>query len=216
MKRFITLFVSLFVALILNAQSDPKAKSLLEQASKKMQSYPSMSANFVFTMENSRMNIKEENSGSLLLKGKKYQVTLPDLGMKVYCDGKTVWNLMEPAGQVMITNVGDDSQGAIDPSAIFNIYQEGYTFKFIEDKQESGKTISYVDLFPDDKNAEFSKIRVGVDKNSLMVQSLVTHGKDGNQYGIYVRDFKTGQAIADSEFTFDKGKHKNIEEIDFR
>lgn len=216
MKRFVTLLVSLLVALILHAQSDPKAKSLLEQASKKMQSWPSMSASFVFTMENSRMNIKEENSGSLLLKGKKYQVYLPDLGMKVFCDGKTVWNLMEPAGQVMITNVGDDSQGGIDPSAIFNIYQEGYTFKFIEDKLESGKTISYVDLFPEDKNAEFSKIRVGVDKNSLMVNSLVTHGKDGNQYGIYVRDYKTGQAIADSEFVYDKSKYKNIEEIDFR
>lgn len=216
MNRIITLFVSLFVVLAVSAQSDQNAKSLLEQTSKKMQSYASMSANFVFTMENSRMNIKEENSGSLLLKGKKYQVNLPDLGMKVYSDGKTVWNLMEAAGQVMITNVGDDSQGGIDPSAIFNIYQEGYTFKFVEDKQEGGKTISYVDLFPDDKNAEFSKIRVGVDKSGLMVQSLVTHGKDGNQYGIYVRDYKTGQAIADSEFVYDKTKHRNIEEIDFR
>ncbi|MFZ5432051.1 MAG: LolA family protein [Bacteroidota bacterium] len=216
MNRIITLFVSLFVVLAVSAQSDQNAKSLLEQTSKKMQSYASMSANFVFTMENSRMNIKEENSGSLLLKGKKYQVNLPDLGMKVYSDGKTVWNLMEAAGQVMITNVGDDSQGGIDPSAIFNIYQEGYTFKFVEDKQEGGKTISYVDLFPDDKNAEFSKIRVGVDKSGLMVQSLVTHGKDGNQYGIYVRDYKTGLAIADSEFVYDKTKHRNIEEIDFR
>lgn len=216
MNRIITLFVSLFVVLAVSAQSDQNAKSLLEQTSKKMQSYASMSANFVFTMENSRMNIKEENSGSLLLKGKKYQVNLPDLGMKVYSDGKTVWNLMEAAGQVMITNVGDDSQGGIDPSAIFNIYQEGYTFKFVEDKQEGGKTISYVDLFPDDKNAEFSKIRVGVDKSGLMVQSLVTHGKDGNQYGIYVRDYKTSLAIADSEFVYDKTKHRNIEEIDFR
>ncbi len=216
MNRIITLFVSLFVVLAVSAQSDQNAKSLLEQTSKKMQSYASMSANFVFTMENSRMNIKEENSGSLLLKGKKYQVNLPDLGMKVYSDGKTVWNLMEAAGQVMITNVGDDSQGGIDPSAIFNIYQEGYTFKFVEDKQEGGKTISYVDLFPDDKNAEFSKIRVGVDKSGLMVQSLITHGKDGNQYGIYVRDYKTGLAIADSEFVYDKTKHRNIEEIDFR
>lgn len=216
MKRFF-----LFVAIALSAvsvygQSDQKAKDLLEQTSKKMQSYSSLSANFIFTMENPKMNIKEQNSGSLLLKGTKYQVLLPDLGMKVYSDGKTVWNLMEAANQVMITNVGDDSQGGIDPSAIFNIYQEGYTFKFVEDKQESGKTISYVDLFPQDKNAEFNKIRVGVDKNNLMVQSLVTFGKDGNQYGIYVKEFKTGQNIADSEFVFDKSKHKNIEEIDFR
>jgi len=216
MKRFFLLVIIALSAISVYGQSDQKAKDLLEQTSKKMQSYSSLSANFIFTMENPKMNIKEQNSGSLLLKGTKYQVLLPDLGMKVYSDGKTVWNLMEAANQVMITNVGDDSQGGIDPSAIFNIYQEGYTFKFVEDKQESGKTISYVDLFPLDKNAEFNKIRVGVDKNNLMVQSLVTFGKDGNQYGIYVKEFKTGQNIADSEFVFDKSKHKNIEEIDFR
>lgn len=216
MNRFFLLVISILLSSIVFAQSDQKVKDLLEQTSKKMQSYSTLTANFIFTMENQKMNIKEQNSGSLMLKGTKYQVVLPDLGMKVYSDGKTVWNLMESAGQVMITNVGDDSQGGIDPSAIFNIYQEGYTFKFVEEKQESGKTISYADLFPQDTNAEFNKIRVGVDKNNLMIHSLVTYGKDGNLYGIYVKDFKTGQSIPDSEFVFDKSKHKNIEEIDFR
>lgn len=216
MKRFITWIASILIVISVSAQNDQKAKELLEQTSKKMQSYTSMSASFEFTMENSQMNIREKNNGSLLMKGKKYQVNLPDLGMRVYSDGKTVWNFMESAGQVMITHAGDDSQGGLDPSVIFNVYQEGYTFKFIEEKQESGKTISYVDLFPQDKNAEFSRIRVGVDKNSLMVHSLVTHGNDGNQYGIYVTDYKTDQTIADTEFVFDKNKFRNVEEIDFR
>ncbi len=216
MKKLFLLLISAIMCATVSGQTDQKAKDLLEQTSKKMQSYQSLSANFVFTMENAKMNIREQNSGSLLLKGKKYQVHLPDLGMKVYSDGKTVWNFMEAANQVMITNVGDDSQGGIDPSVIFNIYQEGYTFKFIEEKQESGKTISYVDLFPGDKNAEFRKITVGVDKGRLMIHSLVTHGNDGNQYGIYVKDIKTDQAIAENEFLFDRSKHNNVEEIDFR
>lgn len=216
MNKFFLIIINVLIAASVYGQSDQKAKDLLERTSKKMQSFQTLTANFVFTMENSRMNIKEQNSGSLLLKGKKYQVQLPDLGMQVYSDGKTVWNFMSAANQVMITNAGDDSQGGIDPSAIFNIYQEGFTFKTIGDKQESGKTISYVDLFPDDKNAEFKKITVGVDVAKLMVHSLVTHGNDGNQYGIYVKEFKTDQNIADSEFVFNKSKYPNAEEIDFR
>jgi len=216
MKQLFLILISALMVSTVYGQNDQKAKDLLEQTSKKMQSYQTLSANFIFTMENVKMNIRENNSGSLLLKGKKYQVHLPDLGMKVFSDGKTVWNFMEAANQVMITNVGDDSQGGIDPSVIFNIYQEGYTFKFIEEKQESGKTISYVDLFPGDKNAEFRKITVGVDKGRLMIHSLVTHGNDGNQYGIYVKDIKTDQAIAENEFLFDLSKHTNVEEIDFR
>ncbi len=216
MNRIFSIIITVLIATSVNGQSDQKAKDLLERTSKKMQSFQTLSANFVFTMENSKMNIKEQNSGSLLLKGKKYQVQLPDLGMKVYSDGKTVWNLMESAGQVMVTNVGDDSQGGIDPSVIFNIYQEGYTFKSIGDKQESGKTISYVDLFPNNKNAEFKKITVGVEVAKLMIHSLVTHGTDGNQYGIYVKEFKVDMNIADNEFVFNKAKYPNVEEIDFR
>ena len=216
MKKIISIIITILFAVSVYGQSDQKAKDLLEKTSKKMQSYQTLSANFVFTMENSKMNIKEQNSGSLLLKGKKYQVQLPDLGMQVYSDGKTVWNFMSAANQVMVTSAGDDSQGGIDPYVIFNIYQEGYTFKSIGDKQESGKTISYVDLFPEDKNAEFKKITVGVDVAKLMIHSLVTHGNDGNQYGIYVKEFKTDQNISDNEFVFNKGKYPNIEEIDFR
>lgn len=216
MKKILFIVLNICISVAVFAQSDQKAGDLLAQASKKMQSFQTMSANFIFTMENSRMNIKEQNSGSILLKGKKYQVQLPDLGMEVFSDGITVWNLMKQAGQVMITNVGDDSQSSIDPSVIFNVYKEGFSYKFVEDKQEAGKTISYIDLFPDDKNAEYSKIRVGVDKSGQMVHSLVTHGKDGNQYGIYVKDYKTNQPIADSEFVFSESKYPGIETIDFR
>jgi outer membrane lipoprotein-sorting protein len=216
MKRLFFIVLSLIFAFPGFSQSDQKATDILEQTSKKMQSFQTMSANFIFTMENARMNIKEQNSGTLLLKGDKYQVKLPDLGMEVYSDGKTVWNYMEMADQVMITHAGDDSQGGIDPSVIFNIYQEGYTFKFVEEKQEQGKTISYVDLFPLDTQAEFKKITVGIDKARLMVSSLVTHGNDGNQYGIYVKDIKTDQSIAETEFIFDPGKFRDIEVIDFR
>lgn len=197
-------------------QNDQKARELLEQTSKKMQSFQTLSANFQFTMENKNMGINEKNTGSLLLKGKKYLVKLPDLGMEVYCDGQSVWNHMQSANQVMVSNAGDDSQGVIDPSAIFNVYQEGYQYKFVADKTENGKVISYIDLIPEDRNAEFSKITVGIDKAKLMVQSLVTHGNDGNQYGILVKDFKTDQSIDDKAFVFDKTKFPDAEVIDFR
>lgn len=216
MKRIFLILLIFLVTTAVSAQTDQKAKELLEQTSKKMQSFQSLSANFSFTMENKKMNIREQNSGSLLLKGNKYHVKLPDLGMQVYSDGATVWNFMESAGQVMVSNAGDDSQGVIDPSVIFNVYKEGYNFKFVEEKSENGKVIHYIDLIPSDRNAEFTKIAVGIDKAALMVHSLVTHGKDGNLYGIYVRDFKTNQSISDNEFVFDRNKHSGVEWIDFR
>ncbi len=216
MKRVIILVMGLLMVTLLPAQNVERAKQLLEQTSKKMQSFQTLSASFIFTMENNRMGINEKNSGTLLLKGAKYQVNLPDLGMQVFSDGKTVWNFMEAANQVMVTNAGDNSQGGIDPSMIFNVYQEGFSYTFVDEKSVSNKTIAYMDLVPEDQSGDFTKITVGVDKNALMVHSLVTHGKDGNLYGIYVNDYRTNQPIDDGQFVFSKTAHPRVEEIDFR
>ncbi len=214
--RKIVILALLICTLGATAQNDARAKSILEETSKKMQSFQTLSATFTFTMENVKMKIKEQNSGSLLLKGQKYQVKLPDMGMQIFCDGKTVWNLMEDASQVTLSNAGEEGQGVIDPTTIFNIYQEGYQYKFIEEKTTGGKVISYIELLPADKNAEFTKLTVGIDKARTLVHSLVTHGKDGNLYGIYVNDLKPNQPIADSEFVFNKAKFPGVEVVDFR
>ncbi len=215
MRNYLALFL-IVATLAATAQNEPKAKNLLEETSRKMQSFETLAATFTFTMENVKMKIREQNRGSLLLKGSKYQVSLPELGMKIFCDGKTVWNLMEEAGQVTLSNAGEEGQGVIDPTTIFNVYQEGYSFRTMEEKNVGGKMITFVDMIPDNKAAEFSKLTVGIEKSKMMVHSLVTHGKDGNLYGIYVNDMKTNQPVADTEFVFSKAKYPNIEVVDFR
>ncbi len=215
MRHLITLFLALAVTTAA-AQNDTRARELVEQTSKKMQSFQSLTASFTFTMENTKMKIKEQNSGSLLLKGSKYQVKLPDMGMQIFCDGKTVWNLMEDAGQVTVSHAGEEGQGVIDPTSIFNVYQEGYTFRDAGEKSEGGKQVAYIEMVPQDKNTEFTKLTVGIDKARLLVHSLVTHGKDGNLYGIYVKDLKTNQPVSDTEFVFNKSRFPGIEVVDFR
>jgi outer membrane lipoprotein-sorting protein len=215
MKKY---FITAFTLLILGAtaQNDQKARSILEQASKKMQSFQTISIAFNFTMENPKMKINEKNAGTLLMKGKKYQVKLPEMGMQVFSDGITVWNYMKEANQVTISSVGGDEQGVIDPNTIFNVYQQGFIYSFLEEKSVSGKTISYVELLPDDKTKEFSKMVAGIEKERQVIYSLVTHGKDGNLYGIYILDFKNNQPLSDAEFTFNKSLFPGVEVVDFR
>jgi outer membrane lipoprotein carrier protein len=215
MKKILIIICS-FLFFSVSAQVDQKARQILEQASNKMQSFQTISMTFTFTMENIKMKIHEKNNGLLLMKGKKYQVKLPDMGMQVYSDGKTVWNYMKEANQVTISNAGEEGQGVIDPTTIFNVYQEGFTYKYIEDKSMNGKMISYVELVPLDKTKEFTKMLVGIEKEKQLIFSLVTYGKDENQYGIYVNDFKSNQPIADSDFVFDKASFKDVEVVDFR
>jgi outer membrane lipoprotein carrier protein len=215
MKKILIIICS-FIFFSVSAQVDQKARLILEQASKKMQSFETISVDFTFTMENVKMKIHEKNSGLLYMKGDKYQVKLPDMGMQVFSDGKSVWNYMKEANQVTISNAGEEGQGVIDPTTIFNVYQEGFTYKFIEDKPVNGKVISYVELVPVDKAKEYSKMVAGIEKEKQLIFSLVTFGKDENQYGIYVNNFKSNLPIADSDFVFNKAKFGDVEVVDFR
>jgi len=215
MKKYLLIVCSVLF-LGVSAQNDQKARMILEQASKKMQSFQTISIAFTFTMENAKMNINEKNNGTLLMKGKKYQVKLPEMGMLVFSDGQTVWNYMKEANQVTISSAGDVEQGVIDPNTIFNVYQQGFNYRFLEDKTVGGKTISYVELLPVDKTKEYSRMVAGIEKDKQLIYSLVTHGKDGNQYGIYVSDFKSNQPYPDGEFTFNKAGYPGVEIVDFR
>ncbi len=215
MRNFLLIAIGLF-SLTASAQNNSEAKSFLDESSKKMQSFQTMTASFSFTMENAAMNIKEQNSGALLLKGNKYQVSLPGLGMQVFSDGKTVWNFMQEANQVTLSTAGDESQGVIDPTVVFNVYKEGYSIRFLEEKVVKGKTITLIELIPGDKNKEFTKLTVGIEKSSKLFHSLTTHGKDGNLYGITVNEIRTNQPVSDSEFVFDKQKYPGVAVVDFR
>ncbi len=216
MKNFFTALLLITVSFFVSGQQDQKAKEILDQVSKKTQSFQTISAKFSFTMENKADKIKEVNTGSISLKGKKYHVELPDLGLKVYSDGMTVWNYMEKGNQVSISNIDNTSQELLDPSSLFRIYEQGYNFKYLEEKAVSGKALYFIDLFPQKDDKDFSKLTLAINKSTLMIHSALMFGKDGNQYGIEVTEMKTDTPVADSQFTFDPSKYKDIEIIDFR
>jgi outer membrane lipoprotein-sorting protein len=216
MRNFSVTFFCIIISLFVAGQQDQKAKEILDQVSKTTQSYQTISAKFSFTMENKADKIKEVNNGSIVLKGKKYHVELPDLGLKIYSDGKTVWNYMENGNQVSITNIDNTSQELLDPSSLFKIYEQGYNFKYIEEKTVSGKILYFIDLFPQAVDKDFTKLTLAINKATMMIHSALMNGKDGNLYGIEVTDLKTDLPVTESEFTFDPSKYKDIEVIDFR
>ncbi|VAW23060.1 hypothetical protein MNBD_BACTEROID01-2441 [hydrothermal vent metagenome] len=216
MRKLIYMVAALMAATTVLAQQDQKAKEIFKEVSEKTQAYKTISANFLFTMENTRENINESNKGSINLKGKKYLVKLPDIGMQVFCDGKTVWNYMEDSNQVTITAVDEEGHELLDPSSIFEIYKQGFSYKFVKEQTVKGKALYFIDLFPESDEEDFTKIRIAIEKKRMMIHSAVTYSKDGNTYGIMVTKISTNQPMDDKQFVFDPAKYKDIEVIDFR
>jgi outer membrane lipoprotein-sorting protein len=216
MRKVFLLGMVLVVAVLAMAQQDEKAKEILDKVSEKTSSYKSVAADFVFSMKNEEMEIDEKNQGSIKIKGQKYIVDLPDVGMQMISDGKTLWNYMRDGNQVTITNLEDAGNDLMDPSSLFTIYEKGFNSKFVEEKKAGAKTVYVIDLFPDGDQYDVSKITVLIDKSSLMIQSALLHGTDENLYGIEVNKMVTDQSFPDSDFVFDASKYDDIEEIDLR
>ncbi len=195
---------------------DAKAKEILDKVSEKARTYKSINADFVFSMENKEMEIDEKNEGTIKLKGQKYSVQLPELGVEVFSDGETIWNYMKDGNQVTVSNIDDESSELMDPSSIFTIYERGFKSEFVAEKNMDNVAVYHINLFPDSDEFDVSKIEIFISKSSSMIHAATLYGTDGNLYGIQVNKFESNKDFPDSDFVFDASKYPDVEVIDFR
>ncbi len=217
MKKIFLSVIILFFAGFAGAQTDVRAKQILDEMSEKMGSFKTISAGFAFSLENKEMGIYEENEGTIKLKGQKYAVELPDVGIKVFSDGKTVWNYMEDGNQVTITNSGDNENELMDPRSLFTIYEKGgLKSKFIGEKNIGSEKVLQIELIPETNMYEVSKIILSVGKTDKMIKSALLYGTDKNIYGIKIKNIDTVTDFPDNTYVFNPGNYGDVEIIDFR
>ena len=216
MKKIYFAILSVFFFVAVSAQQDEKAKNILDQVSKKTSSFQSIQADFSFAMKNTKLGINEKNDGKITLKGRKYYIDLPDLGIKIFSNERTTWNYMKNGNQVTVTNVSSNSNDLTDPVSLFKIYEKGFKSTFVKDSTAAGKAVHIIELFPDNDALDVSKVRVSIDKNTMMIQSALLYGNDGNQYIIEVKNLVTNRTFPDSDFVFDAQRFPDVEVIDLR
>lgn len=212
----------LFVLLLtgsfsLHAQvKDQEAERILEEFKDKTQSYPAIKANFKISI----IDLKEETESSYLgeftLKDPKYIMKMNN--MEIYFDGKTLWNYLPDEEEVNI-NTPDQNKEDQDffenPSLFFSDYRKGFSYKLINEEEHDGKTYSIIDLYPNDLNKPYSRIRIYINKSSLELFSARYFGKDGMHYQLEINDYDYSP-VGDTLFQFDPSGHPNVEVIDLR
>ena len=193
---------------------DSKAKIILDEVSVKTKSYTSIKAEFTFSMENKADNISESQEGTLLLKGEKYRLEIA--GQEIISDGKTVWTYLKDAGEVQI-NEPEYEEGAINPTNIFSIYEEGFKYRFFKEEIQDGRSVQLINLYPVNANEKsFHTIRLSIDKNKKQLITIEIFGKEGNTYTYEIKKFSTNLTVEDSHFRFKPSSHPDVEVIDLR
>ena len=216
MKQIFLISILSFFVFAGYSQQDAKAKEILEKVTKTTQSLASLDAKFSYEMENKTENVKDKSIGSIVLKGKKYKLNIPQLGTQITCDGKTIWTYMTNSNEVTIADLDESTDELMDPAKIFTIYEKGFNYKFVSESVDGTVPVYNIELTPQKPLGDIQKIRLMIDKQKMLIHGAIMTGKDGNTINVIVTQLKTDGVFADSDFVFDSKKYKGIEVVDMR
>lgn len=211
---FSLFFLSSICAFAQTDEAAVKAKEILQKVSVQTKSYQSIQADFSFTMENLQEKINETHHGSILLKGNQYKISL--MGVENLFDGKTLYTWMKEAGEVNLSEPDLADESTLNPATIFTIYEKGYKLKYVGEKTVNGKTMQEIDLYPENRDKPYSRVKLMVNKETAQIHSFMQQGKDGNNYTIVVTKMNTNVPANASDFVFNKAQNPKVQVIDLR
>lgn len=227
MKKLMLIGLFSFVAIGLFAQksslgtaksastekSDPKAESILSKVNTKYASYKSMKMDLKVTIQDAEF--KEEQSAKVSVKGNKFKIDSKD--QLIISDGKKNWIYLKEAEELQISKPDPDDVGMFSsPDKLLKMYQEEFVSGYMGLFKLSGKIVHKIEFKPKDKNSEYSKVAVYIDKTDLSVVKIKVFDKSNIHYSIQMKNFVKNPAMKDSEFKFDESTvpEENIIRLD--
>jgi len=210
MKKSVILFLTLLISAANYAQSEVKAKSLLDEVSLKMGGYENMYIGFSQTLSNEDAGIKEGDEppirGEINLKGEKYSLNY--LGNQFIYDGLKLHVINHDEKEISISDTDlSDDDGFIYPSKLLTFYQEGYNLEMGKTVNIKGRKIQFVTLNPIDSNSEIIKVELGIDAKTKHIYKLIQTGSNTSKTTFTITEFKKNETLSANFFTFNKAKY---------
>jgi outer membrane lipoprotein-sorting protein len=191
---------------------DSKAKTILDDVSKKTKAFSSIHVDFNLKLENTKSKINESNNGKAIMKGSKYIV---DFGKhKLLCDGKYVWSIDTDGKQVTETPV-EEADDEMNPTKMMTIWEKGFKYRYVAEVKEDGTTLHEIHLFPTNPaKTKFHTVILKIDKAKSQIHSVVIKKKNGDVHTLKITKFTTNGAADDADFKYDTKKYPGYEKID--
>jgi outer membrane lipoprotein-sorting protein len=211
MKQIIIIFLSLIFSVAVYSQNK-KAETIIEEITKKTQSYKSVEFEFTFTYEdpNSGTDVSEE--GKLIISGDKYILEIE--GQKVICDGETIWTFIEEAWEVQINAIEEDDE-SITPSKLLTTYNEEYKAKLEKEFTEDGVNYQRIELKPEE-GKKWVKLDVVVNADKQEISEITIHDKNGGTIQYKIDKLTPDINVTDDDFTFNPEDFPDVEVVDMR
>jgi len=206
MKNIVILLMSILVGSSVFSQVDGKAEQLLDEVSKKMNTYENIYVEFKYKLHNAEENVNQETRGNVTMKSDLYNVNF--LGVNQLYDGKKVYTIISEDEEVNISDADAEDAATLTPSKFFSFYKNGFTYSWDVLENMNGRKIQFVKLIPIDSNSEISNVLLGVDVNTNHIYRLIETGNNSTVTTLTITKFKTNQPLSNNLFVFDEARYK--------
>ena len=165
-------------------------------------------------IENEKDKSKEEQKGTLYLKGQKYKLEIA--GQDILTDGKTRWTFVKDANEVQIDNQKTD-ENSITPTNIFTMYEKGWNSSFKGEQKNNNINYQLVELVPvDTKSKNIFKVKLTINKAQKTISSAKIYDKNGSIQTITIDKFIPDGASDETIFIFNASKYPGSDVVDLR
>lgn len=211
MKKISVFIISILICTVTFAQSK-KAEAIIEDITKKTQSYKSVAFEFTFTYEDPGSGDDVSEPGSLIISGDRYILDIE--GQKVICDGKTMWTYIEDAWEVQINSIEEDDE-SITPSKLLTTYNEEYKARLEKEYKSEGVNYQRIELKPEE-GKKWVKLDVVVNADKEQISEITIHDKNGGKIHYKIDKFTPEVEVTDADFTFNPEDYPDVEIVDMR
>lgn len=211
-RIFLFLFISFFALrataqqFTTQADTDPKAKAVLEKLRNKYEAFKTLEIDFDLEIEIPEQPI-EVQEGHLIQQGNKYRLKLKDRTM--VSDGESVWLYLAKQKEVQINNVEEESEEGVfnSPKDLLAAYQwKNHVYVLTDEFTENGRLIQQIEFKPTDRSADYSKVRLTIDKKTNDIVRIKTFNKDGSRFTLKVNRIAPNKNYPPNTFTFTKAE----------
>ncbi len=159
-----------------------------------------------------------EQKLKLYRKGKRWRLESPK--QWVIYDGKDVWNVYPEDNQAIVSNPQEGELNgwmSVDLSGLLKKLKEQTSLRWITGvKRWQDRMLTLIELKPRDRDNEFFKFRLGVDRKNAEIRTIESFAKDGSRYVVEIRDIRYAPSLKDELFRFDPSVYPGMQVEDLR
>ena len=204
-KNIIACLFLLFATQAVSAQNN--ADVIIRLLVDQIKSHKNVEMSFSYQISPDGRSLGESQKGHAWLQGEAYKIEMAD--QQTISDGITIWSYLIDDEEVMISNASEGTDNT--PLKLLTSLDESYaaTLTSID-----GTGVAVIELA--NPNGQYKRVTLKIDTKKSELKSADIYMEDGSKVVITVEEMKFDQDLDDKFFTFDAGKHPNVDVIDMR